>query len=195
MSRSGFYVAKSDTLVNSQALCALTLDRTYQLYGREFISAYGGLKSVRLVAINKTDPNDPMYTFEDRDDGTVEAFDANRFPTMFTDKNSGVKTIVFECIDNGRTRKVEFSQAKKEKYEMDVGQTNIVFATGKPAKYTDHLKITPEVNIAKLLFCMSFVLKTNASYFIFLAMFVTGTLRCMLHPGTEDFFGNKLNKT
>jgi len=122
----------------------LSLDETYQLYGREFISAYGGLKSVRLVAINKRDPENPMYTFEDRDEGIVEEFDANRFPTIYDDKNYGFKNIIFECIENGRKLVVDFSQAKKEKYVMDVGQTNIIFATGKPAKYSDHLKITPE---------------------------------------------------
>ena len=130
----------------------LSLDETYQLYGREFISAYGGLKSVRLVAINNRDPENPMYTFEDRDEGTVEAFDANRFPTIYTDKNHGFKNIVFECIENGRKLVVDFCQAKKEKYVMDVGQTNIVFATGKPAKYSDHLKITPEVNLLRFHF-------------------------------------------
>lgn len=125
----------------------LSLDGTYQLYGREFISAYGGLKSVRLVAINKRDPDNPMYTFEDRDEGILEEFDANRFPTIYTDKNYGFKNIIFECIENGRKLVVDFNEAKKEKYVMDVGQTNIVFATGKPAKYSDHLKITQEVNV------------------------------------------------
>lgn len=120
----------------------------YYLYGREY--SFGGLKKFQLVATDIEDPSDPLYKFHNKDQDKTIHVRASRFPAIYSEAKHGFKTIVLQCIEqNGQgayeRHSIDFNKAKKERFVMDVGQSNIVFATGKPSGYKDHLKITPEV--------------------------------------------------
>ncbi len=120
----------------------------YYLYGRTY--SYGGLKKFQLVGTDIEDPSNPVYKFHNKDEKITTKVPANRFPAVYNEAKHGFKSIVLQSIERNRLglyerHYIDFNRARKERFVMDVGQTNIVFATGKPAKLKDHLKITPEV--------------------------------------------------
>jgi len=122
----------------------------YYLYGREY--SYGGLKKFQLVGTDIEDPLNPVYKFYNKDQQITTNVLASRFPAVYPEAKHGFKNIVLQCIEKNRhgayeRHYVDFEKAKKERFVMDVGQTNIVFATGKATDYKDHLKITPEVRL------------------------------------------------
>ena len=120
----------------------------YYLYGREY--SYGGLKKFQLVGTDIEDPSNPLYKFYNKEQNITTQVRARRFPAVYPTNKHGFKTMVLQCIErndqgNYERHLIDFTKAKKERFVMDVGQTNIVFATGKPTKLNNHTKITLEV--------------------------------------------------
>ena len=125
----------------------LKLDDTYYYFDRQLVREFDRLKSVRLVGVMKSDENNPRYTFEDKEHNIRREVDAKGFPKIYPGRDYQTAKVVFESVDNeNRKHEVDFGSIENETFIVDVGQTNIVFATGKPATYGDHFKFTQEVS-------------------------------------------------
>ena len=140
----------------------------YYVYGREY--SYRGLKKFQLVSKDIEDSSNPLYKFSNKEQGITIQVRADRFPAVYPENQHGFKTIVLQCIERNdqgvyERQLIEFEKAEKERFVMDVGQTNIVFATGKPTKLNNHTKITLEVGafIGSLMCDMMIISRTNLS--------------------------------
>uniref|UniRef100_A0A7S2ET43 Uncharacterized protein n=1 Tax=Ditylum brightwellii TaxID=49249 RepID=A0A7S2ET43_9STRA len=136
-------------LISHETLSAgdLTLGGTYNVYIRQ-----QGLIAMRLVSI---DLHGGLYALQNKELGITVKVPKTNLPTIYEhDPNakggahSTFKTIVFQSTELNSQGKltryeVDFKTIANETHVMDVGQTNIAFALGKPATTKEHLTCCP----------------------------------------------------
>jgi len=124
----------------------MTPGRSYNVYSRD----QGGLLTMELVSADEG-----VFDFRSTDEGLTIQVTRSNFPSVYAydpkakgNARSSFKTIVFQSVDLNREGKltryeVEFASIMNESHIMDVGQTNIAFASGKPAVTKEHLTACP----------------------------------------------------
>jgi hypothetical protein len=127
----------------------MTLGHTYDVYARQ----HGGLVKMELTGI---DYQANVYTFTNSEQDIKIVAPAANFPAVYkydsktkANSHSTFKSIVFASVEISKKGNIlrdemPFSEIMNESHIMDVGQTNIAFAVGKPLASKEHLKITPE---------------------------------------------------
>eukprot|EP00957_Ditylum_brightwellii_P193130 14704822-Ditylum_brightwellii.AAC.1 len=136
-------------LIENQTLSPddLSPGRLYNVFSRD----QGGLLTMELVSADEG-----VFDFRSTDEGLTIQVTRSNFPSIYAhdstskgNARSPFKTIVFQSVELNRENKltryeVEFASIMNDSHIMDVGQTNIAFAVGKPVASTEHLKACPE---------------------------------------------------
>ena len=145
----------------------IELGEVYWVYDRQ---KKDQLREVRCTGKQITDELN-FFTFTDIEDGISETVSDDKFPALYRERQHGPKSIVFKYNDaSGSDNPVfhtnDFSVIRNEEFELDISQTNVVIATGKPAKYSDHLKVTDEVSVAvRYNICKTFLHMKNLTVY------------------------------
>ena len=115
------------------------------------------LKPVELIGIDLEGTGE-KYKFREKKTGNdtqenIMTKTKQYFPEVYNigtpiDGHHTPKSIVFRCLEGGGFEgEIEFNEISRLDHMMDISQTNIVFATGKPSNSKQHLKITGEVRL------------------------------------------------